>query len=95
MSVTRFASLVSLFIQAYQFNDYYWIAVNDKNKLDINYKFLVIWAFLALMTPYWISYSGMVSVKYNEDKYSAKNCKNDKWYHSLFKFFFLTFLGPI
>ena len=95
MKTSRAVALISLITQAIQFNDYYWISVSEKNKFDIYYKLALIWAFLALLAPYWICYSGLLSIKNSEEKYSAKNCRNDRWYHTFAKMLFLTFLGSL
>jgi hypothetical protein len=94
MKSTRISALISFYRQLRQFLVHYGIAMRPDNKFNMNYKFALMWSFLPLLAPYWISYSGLISIKYGEGNYSLKNSRNDKWYHKLGKYMFLTFIGP-
>ena len=60
----------------------------------LSYKFATLTIFLAILAPYWITYSGVVQILNDQGKYEKAERKKDSCCQKVVKVIFLTFLGP-
>ena len=51
--------------------------------------------FLALLSPYWICYSGILAIQYSQGSFSPSVTNRDSWGTFVKKIIMITFLGPI
>ena len=47
------------------------------------------------MAPFWISYSGLLSIRDYKGDYKPHNCEKDTKFQTIYKLLFLSFLGPL
>ena len=77
------------------FNLIYWNSVKGENQQNTDYKFAAFLALIAFLAPFWISYSGLLSIRDFKGDYKPHNCEKDSMYQTVYKFLFLSFLGPL
>jgi hypothetical protein len=66
---------IRFFIVAYNLS----IDKETRNFESISYKAVCLISFLALLSPFWISYSGIVAIKYSQGSFDPNVTKKDKW----------------
>ena len=91
----RFVLLTDTISDIQVFNLIYWNSVTGENQLNTDYKIAAFLALIAFLAPFWISYSGLLSIREYKGDYKAHNCEKDTNLQRVYKLLFLSFLGPL
>ena len=85
-TITAFKSCYELFdnfTDLLLLYDIYLIGVQPDQLDKADYKIAMITSFLALLAPYWITYSSLLSLKLNQGFYDPENKSSQKWYNGV------------
>jgi hypothetical protein len=84
-----------LVIDILYFWNVYELAIQDRNITNLSYKMACLINFTAILAPYWIAYSGILALKYDQGIYDPSVTSKDRCITRISKFIFLSFLGPL
>ena len=59
----KYLALYDVIFDAKYLYNLYYISVACRNETNMHYKFAALINFAALVSPYWVQYSGLLSVK--------------------------------
>ena len=88
----KYLSLYDTIFDAKYFYTLYFLSVACRNESNLDYKIAAVLNFVALLGPYWVYYSGLLSVRNSQNLYQGE--VKSKW-GKFSNFMFLTFWGPL
>lgn len=75
------------------FKAYQASQMDEEHQLNIHYKFAVILAMLSVISPFLITFSSVMSLKYANDHYGVAQMKSYGPFKACFNYAILSFLG--
>ena len=94
-SAIRFIVIWNLFIDINFFVLVYNFAIQDENQGTLDYKIVAIVTFLCIFSPYWITYSALLTIRNSVGSYAPDIMKSNSCMKRISKIIFLTFIGPL
>ena len=94
----RFLQVLDLILDSVFFHRIYYLSVKEENVDKVDYKWASLITFIAILSPFWIAYSGLVSMTHISGRYEKFDDQNkgacSRLCRFIGRFFFLSFMGP-